>query len=149
MSRAPYLVRRAPKKDNFWWRAFSSSTLDGADRTRPHLATCTFPLRDSLTCPHKYLGVVRHVNACINASIPFVFIYSISHMLAYTYSHHAHRWLQVQHNGGVNHCHLMQAMWVAFRQKSTYVAFCTLIILWRNPQLINCIYHVRWSWRTP
>ena len=85
MSRAPYLLSRAPKKDNFWWRAFrafSSSTLDGADRTRPHLATCTVPLRDSLTCPHKYLDVVRHVDVCMLDSM---YMYVMWCMYQYQY----------------------------------------------------------------
>ena len=60
MRRAPFSVRRAPSLIGALFRAFSTATLDGADRTRPHLATCTVPLRDSLTCPHKYLVVVRH-----------------------------------------------------------------------------------------
>ena len=45
-----------------WVGFLYSSTLDGADSTCPHLATSIVPLRDSLTCAHKYLVVVRHVD---------------------------------------------------------------------------------------
>ena len=51
MSRAPFFMSRAPSLSGALFRAFSTATLDGADHMRPHLATCTVPLRDSLTWP--------------------------------------------------------------------------------------------------